>query len=159
MSAGRTMILACILALNGCNQAGQEPVPSPSPTLQSIDVVMYPNGPADALRELITSEAELAALRTRLGMEAAAIQIPPVDFGRERLVVIALGERPSGGHEVTLELVRNEGSTTLVVHEHSPGPKCMTTMALTHPVALGVLDEPLDRDSVRFEERASIKDC
>lgn len=159
MSVSRTMILACILAMTGCNQADQEPDSALTPTTRPVDVTMYPNGPADALRELVTSELELEDLRTRLGVEAAAIQIPPVDFTRERLVVIALGERPSGGHEVTLEFVQNGDAATLVVNEQAPGPKCMTSMALTHPIAIGVLDEPLDKESVRFEERTSIKDC
>lgn len=159
MSVCHTIIVAGVLALSGCNQAGQEPVPAPSQATQRVDAVMYPNGPADSLRELVTSEAELADLGMRLGIEDAAIQIPPVDFGSERLVVVALGERPSGGYEVTFELMQAADSTTLIVHELSPGPKCMTTMALTHPIAFGVIKLPLNRESVRFEDRTSVKDC
>lgn len=53
------------------------------------------------------------------------------------LVLISLGERPTGGYAVTVRSVEDvEGVTRVVVEEKAPGPGQMVTQAITHPYTI-----------------------
>ena len=72
---------------------------------------------------------------------------PPVDFSREMLVGISLGERATGGYEVEITKVER-GDSELRVHyrSKSPDPGAMVTQARTQPYHLIKLsrdDSPL----------------
>lgn len=84
--------------------------------------------------------------------------LPAIDFGREMVVVAALGERSGGGHAILVDSASREGST-LVVHVRtvSPGPRCLVTAALTQAVDAARL--PRHDAHVRFSERAEVSRC
>ncbi|HYG66627.1 MAG TPA: protease complex subunit PrcB family protein, partial [Anaeromyxobacteraceae bacterium] len=72
----------------------------------------------------------------------------PADFGREVVVVIGMGRRPTGGYAV--ELARpaaavKDGIAAIQVAFRSPPPDAMTTQALTSPC----LAVRLPREGVR----------
>ena len=59
---------------------------------------------------------------------------PAVDFATEMVVVVGVGVRPSGGYSVSIDSVREVGGVTAVEYtETQPGPRCVVTLALTHP--------------------------
>ncbi len=59
---------------------------------------------------------------------------PEVDFERETVVVLVLGERRTGGYGVAVRQVTERRDTvTLTVGVISPVPDAMVTMALTSP--------------------------
>lgn len=63
-----------------------------------------------------------------------APELPPVDFSRESVVVVALGERNTGGYSFRVTGVRREDSKLVVtVATSQPGPGDMVTMAFTQP--------------------------
>ncbi len=83
--------------------------------------------------EFVTTQAEWAPLwdRTSRG------PIPEVDFSRESVLAVFMGQRPTGGHAIRVEQVVREGQRlTVEVLLQAPGPDCMTTQALTQPYHL-----------------------
>ena len=60
---------------------------------------------------------------------------PPVDFDREMVILVAMGQRPTGGYVITVDGVYDAaGRIFAEVRETSPGAGCITTAALTQPV-------------------------
>ena len=65
---------------------------------------------------------------------------PEVDFSRDLVIAVALGQRPTGGHDIAVQRVaRTGGQLRITVLETSPGPGCMTTQAQTQPVDVVVV--------------------
>jgi hypothetical protein len=84
--------------------------------------------------------------------------LPAVDFNRETIVVAAMGQRSSGGYGITIDSGGVAGDTVvLTVTEHSPGPTCGATAALTAPIALARILRP--RATVKFVEKTAVTNC
>lgn len=89
--------------------------------------------------------------RTQAGPPA----LPSVDFSREMIAALFMGERGTGGYEIEITRVERAGSG-LAVHYRSRGPTpgAMLTQTLTQPFHLIKL--PRDDGPVTFvAERAS----
>jgi len=87
-------------------------------------------------RVVISEASEWPATWSRIH---EAQQPPPVivqpDFATEMAVVAAMGEKASGGFDISIDSVtRHERGSIVYVTEKIPGPSCMTTGALTQPV-------------------------
>jgi hypothetical protein len=107
-----------------------------------------PTAPANSFRQIgsgaiselttqqvlaVPDEATWAKVRERL-VFASNDQPQPVDFAAERVVVVALGQRPTGGYSVRVESVAERGGVLEIsAVEEAPGPSCLTTQALTQP--------------------------
>jgi hypothetical protein len=84
---------------------------------------------------------------------------PAVDFSRDVVVAVAAGQRPSGGYEIAVERVtQNGGELTVELVETTPGPNCMTTSSLTQPVDVIVVPGVAPQ-SWSFVERKEIRGC
>lgn len=82
---------------------------------------------------------------------------PAVDFSKEMIVAVAMGERESGGYQITMPSARVEAGSLIVdVLSRSPGPTCVVTAAITQPVDLARVQRYAD---VRFEERDIVTTC
>jgi hypothetical protein len=83
---------------------------------------------------------------------------PEVDFGREMVLVAAMGQRPTGGYEITIESVTETGAELVAVVTHQqPGPRCFNTQAFTAPADLVAI--PRSEKPVRWTVREVVKDC
>jgi PrcB C-terminal len=84
--------------------------------------------------------------------------LPSVDFQREMVIVVALGEKPTGGYSILLDGVLDSASgLTVQVRIVAPGARCGTTLALTQPVDVARVTR---RDGqVNYAERAETQDC
>jgi hypothetical protein len=84
---------------------------------------------------LVRDEAELRSLWNQL--HGALLRVPPlpsVDFRRETLLVVMMGQRPTGGYSLDVRGVTIEGGDLFVdVAFVEPPPGAITTMALTNP--------------------------
>lgn len=83
---------------------------------------------------------------------------PEVVFGREMLLIAAMGAQPSGGYRIRIERVIDEGDAleAHVVHV-SPGQRCGAIAAITHPVDIIRI---VDSDKpVRWLIRRDVTDC
>lgn len=83
---------------------------------------------------------------------------PTVDFGDRMVVLLALGERSTGGFSVRFDELVRKGSGAVVRYTvTTPGPGCMTTQMLTAPV--DVVSVPSVDGEVRFDRRTVVQDC
>jgi hypothetical protein len=84
--------------------------------------------------------------------------IPDIDFSQEMVVVVALGERPTGGFSIFVESASESPSGVAVrVRSVSPGSSCGTTQALTQPADIGRL--PRRDGPVTFAEQTAVEEC
>ncbi len=84
-------------------------------------------GPAQPVEAVISSAQELSALWP-------GSDLPAVDFAREQVVFVALGERRTGGYSAKVTSATVSGDILIVRYvERRPGPGCLTTQALTTP--------------------------
>lgn len=153
--------LALAAACNGAApRGGEAPVERRDVPVRPIPVDGAYTGLDRPLRSLVRGEREWADLWSHLGSNRIPRPSPPpVDFGREVVVVAAMGTRPTGGYAIRIDSVRYERDTLWVdVTSVSPGPGCVTTQALTAPVAaLAVERRP--NVTARFVDREEIERC
>ncbi len=110
-------------------------------------------------REVLRTSAQWQAAWAQVHRhQQPAPAVPVVDFGRESVVLAAMGVRNTGGYVLTIDSV---SATTDAIHvfvtERSPGSRCFTTQALTAPVDAVAI--PADGRSVRFHENAVVDPC
>jgi hypothetical protein len=68
---------------------------------------------------------------------APAEKMPAIDFGKEMIVGVFLGTKPSTGHEVEIVGVRMEGKDLVVEYvQKQPGRGTMAAQILTEPYHL-----------------------
>jgi hypothetical protein len=83
---------------------------------------------------------------------------PRVEFEREMLIVVALGERPTGGYGIVVDSAETRPDGLFVtVRTIAPGKGCMLTQALTQPVDIARV--PRHEGQVGFEDHAEVRDC
>lgn len=64
------------------------------------------------------------------------------DDGTHQYVLIALGQRKTGGHSVAIDAVEWDGDTVLVhYHERLPGPHTLVTQVISYPTVLLEVEE------------------
>lgn len=115
---------------------------------------------AEAEVRVLRDEAAWSATWRALQPEPAEGPVPAVDFARDMVVVVAGGERTSGGHAVRVDGVSDAaGGRGLVLHvtRTAPGEGCMTTMAITAPV--DVVRVPRADGPVRLDARDVAAAC
>ena len=103
---------------------------------------------------VVRSEDEFARLWHDLHqIRSAEPPLPAVDFSRQLVLAVFQGQRPSGGHAISIDRVVDGGDRLLVVVSESvPAADAMVTMALTSPYHLAAVDLPGDT-SVQVEFR------
>lgn len=83
---------------------------------------------------------------------------PEVDFSSRQIIVVASGDRPTGGYDVDVRSIGRVNDTLyVVVDEVAPAPDCVTSEARTQPVL--VLRVPLQSGPVEFVEEESVQSC
>jgi hypothetical protein len=89
----------------------------------------------------------------------APIAAPPnVDFDHEMIVLVALGERSTGGYSILVDSASTNADGVIVwVGTSSPGAHCVTTQAFTQPVDIAKL--PRIDAPVRFVGTSKVSDC
>ena len=104
---------------------------------------------------VVRDEATWRALWPQL---QAGTEPPAIDFGKEMVVVVALGERNSGGYSIFVDAASATGDGVAIeVRSVAPGKHCGTTAALTQPVDAARM--PRVEGSVRFVDVATVRDC
>lgn len=112
---------------------------------------------ADLVQEaktvVVTQEEQWVALWKEIhGATLPRPEVPSIDFGQKRLLAVFLGQRPTGGHGVSIEQVTTSSSGGLeVLYEvEAPDEGSMVTMALTAPYV--VVAVPAGDGPVTFRE-------
>jgi hypothetical protein len=114
------------------------------------------SGIADSRRMVIQDQEAWTAFWTELGVG----ERPEVDFKRNVVIAVAMGQRSSGGYDIAVQGVSGAaGELTVDVIETSPAPTCATTMALTQPVDVVVALGAAGSRSWNFRERKETREC
>lgn len=159
-------VLGALLLL-GCTNAQTPPASEASASADTLRLSVRPVEEVAAAYAGI-QEPRRAVVRTEtewreLWRELAAGTLPPpepptIDFVTRMVIVAAMGRRPTGGYGIAIEEVRaTTDSLYVTVVETSPGAGCLTTQALTAPVA-AVSVERHPAEPV-FREREEVRDC
>lgn len=83
---------------------------------------------------------------------------PSVDFGRDMVVLVSVGQLSTGGSSVHVDSVVAGGGGAVVRYTVTqPGAGCMTTQALSAPV--DVVRVPTVAGAVRFQRQTVREDC
>lgn len=159
--------IATVVLVAACEPAPeQEPVAAPTATIAMVRLAadsgtfaMNSGYETPATLVIRDSSAWAAAWSTiQLGVEPPAA-MPAVDFAREMLVLVAIGQQPNGGHSVVITSSTYDSTGAVVVRaEHAtPGSSCMNTMALVQPVDVARI--PQTDATVRFEVTPMTREC
>lgn len=118
----------------------------------------YFSGLYTAERVVIRDKASWANMWAAINGDGSVPALPDVDFTREILVVVALGERPTGGYSILIDRADAfDGSVEVTVRSVSPGPSCGVIAAFTQPVDIARL--PRYDGPITFRETSEVKPC
>jgi hypothetical protein len=133
-------------ALIGCKGDGGTTVKAGSDLAQPVTILERVNGNSDALKTIGKMHIETQAQYDALG--DADIFPGKIDFDANDLVIVALGEQPTGGYSVNIESIQIQGGELAVTGKASaPGADAITTQVLTYPYS-AVLIENTSADKV-----------
>jgi hypothetical protein len=148
-----------------------EPTPAPQPTPQAAEPSPEPRsgnievrhigqwsntGIAESRRLVIRDNDAWVSFWSQLGVGGR----PEVDFKRNIVVAVAMGQRSSGGYDIAVQEVSEvAGELTVDVVETSPEPTCATTMALSQPVDVVVVVGGAGARSLNFREKKETRKC
>lgn len=143
MSGGRrtgqwsaALALGLLIPLAACAVRAGGNVATDGATLPFSTVAKgFASGVLEPLQVAIRTREEWIAFWARhTRAQVQPPSAPPVDFGREMVVGIFLGERPTGGYEIEITKVER-GDAGLRIHYRSknPDPGAMVTQARTQP--------------------------
>lgn len=83
---------------------------------------------------------------------------PAVDFERDGVIAVFMGERATGGHVIRVDRVARRGEEMRVdVVLQTPGPECMATQALTQPYQMVLVPQSAPKAS--FAARTVVIPC
>ncbi|MBE2228613.1 MAG: protease complex subunit PrcB family protein [Ignavibacteria bacterium] len=152
------VILAMVLltaVYPGCSNSGSDDSKVPS------EIVL--DGMYSAIEEkrevLITNNEQFQSLMNEIYRNMDQMpRFPVVDFTKNSVVAVFIGERPNGGYMVSIDSI-TEGSRYVNVNvvETTPGPNCMTTQAITRPFA--IVKIPKTDNKPVFKTKQIVKDC
>jgi hypothetical protein len=93
------------------------------------------SGVRDFQQRIVRNQNEWEGLwRQHTATEANPSTPPAVDFNKEIVIAVFLGEKPTGGHTVELiQIDRNNGELEILFKEAAPPPGGIATQALTQP--------------------------
>ena len=146
-----SLLVICLASLSNADEtrtrrisaAAVTPPNSHSPVAFRNIAKGYRSGFSEAAQTIVRTQAEWNALwRKHSSIETNPSQAPAVDFGKEIVVGVFLGQKPTGGYAVEIVSVeRNDGTLTVSFREKVPPPGAILTQAFTQPfhiVRIGV---------------------
>ena len=94
---------------------------------------------------LISNKAKFDELWKIAFANDLAPQKPNVDFAKNSVVTLFLGEVTSGGHSITLLSIKSsiDGEFEISAQHTKPGRGCMTASVIEYPYFLALTDKPI----------------
>ena len=165
----RRLVPALLLALIACNAPTAIPHVTEIPA-GAVDVAWsdagavrvaheYYSGLRQSRATVISNDADWRAIWSSLTANyGTPPSAPAIDFDRYEVIVAALGERSSGGYDMTISRIATTSDYLYVeLTSTRPGPRCFTTAALTQPV--DIVRIPRQHPPVMFVEKMVERDC
>ena len=93
------------------------------------------SGMRESVQIVARNQSDWSALWKRhAAIESNPLPLPAIDFSKEIVVAVFLGEKPTGGHDIEITSVeQRDGSLMVSFVERSPQPGGVATQALTQP--------------------------
>ncbi len=67
-------------------------------------------------------------------------ELPKIDFQKEMVIAVFMGERKSGGYEIEIrKIIKTEKEIAVEVEEEEPSPESLQSMAITQPYHIVVV--------------------
>lgn len=118
----------------------------------------FNSGYEDRTRLVIRDSATWAAAWIALvGSQRPRPAAPPIDFGRQMVLLSAAGTRPSGGFSISIDEYDAGPPPAAIVTTTSPGSTCGVTAALTAPADVAIV--PRTDAPLRWVDRAATREC
>ncbi|MFK7788692.1 MAG: protease complex subunit PrcB family protein [Phycisphaeraceae bacterium] len=119
-------------ALIGCKSDGDATTEAGPELAQPVTILERVNGNSAALKSIATMHIETQAQYDALGDDS--IFPGGIDFAKNDLVIVALGEQATGGYAVNINSIQLDGGELAVTGKATtPGADAITTQALTYP--------------------------
>jgi hypothetical protein len=131
------------------------------PRLQSVPFEVLASGSTSGIveprRQVVRSMSALLQILQQHD-PAHAVALPQVDFQKQIVVARFLGQRPSGGHDVSLEFVERTDAGWLSLHylEEAPGV-CAVSPHPTQPFVIVAVERP--EGGILFESKTVEAGC
>jgi len=111
------------------------------------------------IRLAILDTADWAAIWKRIVGNASVAPVPPVDFSREMLLVVGMGQAPCMGYQINVDTVFRDKDKRIyaVVRERHHGSRCGCLNEVVSPV--DVIRVPRTVRPVTFLERRETNVC
>ena len=155
-------LFALLLACRPAGAIGPHSVPVPIRHLgPATGLPIVFSGLALATRTVVADQAAFDSLWRQAFTNPGGETPPPpnVDFTRFKVVFVALGEKPSGGHAISVTgAVRVADELVIEVESVKPG-NCPTMAVMTQPMDVVEIPRPAANVLVRFAERTRISPC
>lgn len=126
----RAAVAALVLAVSAAACDETPPAP-PEPVAFATLAQGAQSDVKEARREVIRDGPALAKL-------ALEVEVSALDFGKEQVIAVFLGERPTAGYKVAVEKVVRLGDGTLevTVREKKPAKDAIVAQVVTAPFIL-----------------------
>jgi hypothetical protein len=122
------------VALASCSSTPDEPTSAPF-GFESLVRQEQSGLVAPEQRVIRTEQAWAEAWKEIMTYRVPAPELPAVDFARDMVVLVALGERPTAGHSVQVVSVELDGAFVRVLaRETKPSADMAQATVVTHPV-------------------------
>lgn len=133
------VLTASLFACESTTTAPKAGVPV-NPTTTPVTILRKFSGNDEALKfpavMIVKSQAELQGINAKSLMDAK------VDFAKESLVVVALGDKPTGGYWADITGIQAAGPQLFVQGwANKPGKDAVVTQAVTYPFAAAVISK------------------
>jgi hypothetical protein len=149
------LVPPALLLLPGClHETIVEPTPVPYVRLAPADRAGF-SGLVDPQRVVVRDAASLSTWWKKAWPD---VPVPDVDFAARVVLVVAMGERSSGGYTIRVSEVVSEGyGLRATALSTTPGRNCAVATVMTQPVDF--VSIPAHGEAVRFVEESKVADC
>ncbi len=81
-----------------------------------------------------------------------------IDFEKNMVLLVAMGERTSGGYTIKIKSIDDIGENIKVtIKEEKPGTSCMTTSVMTYPYQ--IVELPKQTKKIMFDTVEKVVEC
>ena len=150
--------LAWCLATCAQSQELTEPKPGSFVPFWRLGPVIN-SGLHEPVQRVVGDQSEFNRLWNLMWANYASPPKPPlIDFTKESVIVLALGQRSTGGYDIHAGgITYAHGSLEVIVVTSSPGTGCPVTTSFTAPVELLRLSVPVR--PTKFLAQANTRNC
>ncbi len=134
------LVVACIFLLSSCSSEINKKSRSISQDIIAFDIIAQDEfgGMTDSKFIVIKDEATFSEIFKLIGKgRLPELELPTIDFKKETVIALFLGEKASGGYSITVEqIVAINDKVNVAYKVASPKPGDMVTTVMTQPYCI-----------------------